>query len=127
MIESAGLNPTCEMANLREQCRWVHINEPEAATAKAVDLVRMAVARAARLVPLQGRKIPLSRRTLVIGGGIQIQAALDLADSGYEVVLVEKSPRLAANGKIRQDLSHYGLLDLNTRPKMTDAGRHPEY
>ncbi len=93
MIESAGLNPyLLEMANLREQCSWVHLKEPEAATLKAVDLVRMAVARAARLEPLQGRKIPLNKRTLVIGGGIAgIQAALDLADNGYEVVLVERN------------------------------------
>ncbi len=96
LLESAGLNPyLLEMANLREQCSWVHINEPEAATGKAVDLVRMAVARAARLEPLQSRKIPLSRRTLVIGGGIAgIQAALDLADNGYEVVLVERQPSI---------------------------------
>ena len=96
MLESAGLNPyLLEMANLREQCSWVHIDEPEAATGKAVDLVRMAVAKALRLEPLQGRKIPLSRRTLVIGGGIAgIQAALDLADNGYEVVLVERKPSI---------------------------------
>ncbi len=99
MLERAGLNPyLLEMANLREQCSWVHINERGAATAKATDLVRMAVARAARLEPLQSRKIPLNRRTLVIGGGIAgIQAALDLADNGYEVVLVEKSPSIGGN------------------------------
>ena len=99
MLERAGLNPyLLEMANLREQCSWVHINERGAATAKATDLVRMAVARAARLAPLQSRKIPLNRRTLVIGGGIAgIQAALDLADNGYEVVLVEKSPSIGGN------------------------------
>ena len=96
MIQSAGLNPyLLEMANLREQCSWVHIDEPEAATDKALDLVRMAVARALRLEPLQGRKIPLSKRTLGIGGGIAgIQAALDLADNGYEVVLVERKPSI---------------------------------
>ena len=96
LLESAGLNPyMLEMANLREQCSWVHINEPEAATGKALDLVRMAVARAARLEPLQGRKLRLSKRTLVIGGGIAgIQAALDLADNGYEVVMVEKTPSI---------------------------------
>jgi heterodisulfide reductase subunit A2 len=96
MLERAGLNPyMLEMANLREQCSWVHMNEPDAATGKASDLVRMAVARAALLEPLSSRKIPISKRTLVIGGGIAgIQAALDLADNGYEVVLVEKKPSI---------------------------------
>jgi heterodisulfide reductase subunit A len=96
MLESAGLNPyLLEMANLREHCSWVHMNDPEAATAKALDLVRMAVARAARLEPLKSRKIPVTRRTLVIGGGIAgIQTSLDLADNGYEVVLVEKKPSI---------------------------------
>jgi heterodisulfide reductase subunit A len=96
MLESAGLNPyLLEMANLREHCSWVHIHEPEAATAKAIDLVRMAVARAAVLQPLKSRKVPLNKRTLVIGGGIAgIQAALDLADNGFEVVLVERKPSI---------------------------------
>ncbi len=96
MLERAGLNPyMLEMANLREQCSWVHINEPDAATSKASDLVRMAVARAALLEPLSSRKVPISKRTLVIGGGIAgIQTALDLADNGYEVVLVEKKPSI---------------------------------
>ena len=99
MLENAGLNPyLLEMANLREQCSWVHMHEPGEATAKAADLVRMAVARASRLAPLESRKIPLSKRTMVIGGGIAgIQAALDLADNGYEVVLVEKSPSIGGN------------------------------
>jgi heterodisulfide reductase subunit A len=96
MLQSAGLNPyLLEMANLREHCSWVHIHEPEAATEKAVDLVRMAVARAGKLEPLKSRKMPLNKRTLVIGGGIAgIQSALDLADNGYEVVVVEKKPSI---------------------------------
>lgn len=96
MVESAGLNPyLLEMANLREHCSWVHMHEPEAATRKAFDLVRMAVARAAKLSPLQSRKMPLNQRVLVIGGGVAgIQTALDLADNGYEVVLVEKKPSI---------------------------------
>ncbi len=99
MLESAGLNPyLLEMANLREQCSWVHQKEPAEATAKSLDLVRMAAARAARLQPLESSKISLSKRTMVIGGGIAgIQAALDLADNGYEVVLVEKSPSIGGN------------------------------
>jgi len=96
MIQSAGLNPfLLEMANLREHCSWVHINEPEAATQKAVTLVKMAVSRVRILCPLAGEKVPLTKRTLVIGGGIAgIQASLDLAENGYEVVLVEKNPSI---------------------------------
>ncbi len=93
MMQSAGLNPyLLEMANLREQCSWVHLNEPDAATQKAEDLVKMAVSRARLLEPLEEEKLPLTKRTLVIGGGIAgIQTSLDLADNGYEVVLVEKN------------------------------------
>ena len=94
MMQSAGLNPyLMEMANLREQCSWVHLKQPAEATQKAIDLVKMAVARVRLLAPLVEETLPLTKRTLVIGGGIAgIQAALDLADNGYEVVMVEKSP-----------------------------------
>jgi heterodisulfide reductase subunit A len=93
MLQEAGLNPyLLEMANLREQCSWVHMNDPGAATLKSVDLVKMAVARVRLLTPLTETVLPLTRRTLVIGGGIAgIQAALDLADNDYEVALVEKN------------------------------------
>jgi heterodisulfide reductase subunit A-like polyferredoxin len=92
MMQEAGLNPyMLEMANLREQCSWVHMNLPEDATEKAFDLVKMAVARVNLLEPLYEETLPLTKRTLVIGGGVAgIQTALDLADNGYEVVLVEK-------------------------------------
>ena len=96
MLNSVGLNPyVLEMANLREQCSWVHLKEPEAATKKAADLVRMSVSRARLLEPLKEEVLPLTKRTLVIGGGVAgIQAALDLADNGYDVVMVEKSPSI---------------------------------
>jgi len=92
MLLSAGLNPyLLEMANLREQCSWVHMNEPDAATEKATDLVKMAVSRARLLWPLKEEKLPLTKRSLIIGGGVAgIQAALDLADNGFDVILVEK-------------------------------------
>jgi len=96
MLQSAGLNPyLLEMANLREQCSWVHMNEPEAATLKATDLVKMAVSRARLLSPLVEEILPLTKRALVIGGGVAgIQASLDLADTGFDVVLVEKRPSI---------------------------------
>ena len=96
MVQAAGLNPyLMEMANLREHCSWVHMGEPESATEKAMDLTRMAVARVRNLKALEPETLPLTKRTLVIGGGIAgIQAALDLADNGFDVVLVEKKPSI---------------------------------
>lgn len=96
MMQAAGLNPyMLEMANLREQCSWVHMKDPEAATKKAIDLVKMSISRVRHLTPLFPENLPLTKRTLVIGGGVAgIQASLDLADNGYDVVLVEKSPSI---------------------------------
>jgi heterodisulfide reductase subunit A-like polyferredoxin len=96
MVKDAGLNPyVLEMANLREHCSWVHISQPGAATEKAMDLTRMAVSRVRSHKALEPEKLPLVKRTLVIGGGVAgIQAALDLADNGYDVVLVEKKPSI---------------------------------
>jgi len=92
MCVQAGLNPyLCEMANIREQCSWVHPHQKEQATEKARDLVKMAVSRVRLLRPLQEMEVPVIQKTLVIGGGVAgIQAALDLADIGYYVYLVEK-------------------------------------
>jgi heterodisulfide reductase subunit A len=96
MLQTAGLNPyLLEMANLREQCSWVHMHDHGAATNKAYDLVKMAVARASRLEPLTEAKLPMTQRALVIGGGVAgIQSALDLADNGYDVIMVEKRPSI---------------------------------
>jgi len=95
-LQEAGLNPyLLEMANLREQCSWVHTHDPKGATIKAQDLVRSSVARARRLGRREEVEVPVTPATLVIGGGVAgIQAALDLADSGYKVVLVEKQPSI---------------------------------
>jgi len=95
-LEEAGLNPyLLEMANIREQCSWVHGLAPEEATEKAQDLVRAAVARCALLESKTELQVPVHKSTLIIGGGVAgIQAALDLADAGYPVILVEKGPSI---------------------------------
>lgn len=95
-LESAGLNKYLfEMANIRNQDSWVHGNSPREATEKAKDLVRKSVARARRLAPLQEKSIPVDPRALVIGGGVAgMNAALSLADQGYESFLVERQAEL---------------------------------
>ena len=95
-LESVGLNKYLfEMANIRNQDSWVHAESPEEATEKAKDLVRMSVARAAVLRPLAERRIPVTRRALVVGGGVAgMNAALAIAEQGFEAVIVEKKDRL---------------------------------
>jgi heterodisulfide reductase subunit A len=91
-VAEAGLNPyLMEMANLREHCSWVHPGDWDAATAKAKDLVASAVARARFLQAQEEMTVPVTERALVIGGGVAgIEAAIELADAGYPVTLVEK-------------------------------------
>jgi len=91
-VAEVGLNPyLMEMANLREHCSWVHPGDWDAATAKAKDLVASAVARARFLQAQEEMTVPVSRRALVIGGGVAgIEAAIELGDAGYPVTLVEK-------------------------------------
>ncbi|MDZ7262497.1 MAG: FAD-dependent oxidoreductase [candidate division KSB1 bacterium] len=95
-VAEAGLNPYLfEMANIREHCSWVHLYDKAAATKKAKDIVKIAVARARYLEPQIETEVPVTRKALVIGGGVAgIQAALDLADTGYQVYLVEKQPSI---------------------------------
>ncbi len=101
-IREAGLNKYLfEMANIRDQDSWVHQNEPDKATAKAKDLVRMAVAKAALIEPLHQVDLDLNKSALVVGGGVAgMNAALRLADSGYPVHLVEKSDQLGGNARL---------------------------
>jgi heterodisulfide reductase subunit A len=95
-VAEAGLNPyLMEMANIREHCSWVHSDDKEKATQKAEDAVKMAVARARYLMPGHEARIPVTDAALVIGGGVAgIQSALDLADAGHQVYLVEKQPTI---------------------------------
>jgi heterodisulfide reductase subunit A len=91
-VADAGLNPYLfEMANIREHCSWAHMSDRAGATEKAKDIVKISVARARFLRPQVESEVPVRKEVLVIGGGVAgIQAALDLADAGYQVHLVEK-------------------------------------
>ncbi len=95
-MKEAGLNPYLfELANIRDQCSWVHAGHPRTATEKAIDLVGMAVARSRRLIPLRSGSVPVKQTGLVIGGGLSgMTAALALADQGFPVRIVERSERL---------------------------------
>ncbi|MGZ3558430.1 MAG: NAD(P)-binding protein, partial [Thermodesulfobacteriota bacterium] len=107
-IREAGLNRYLfDMANIRDQCSWVHMTQPKEATEKAKDLVRMAIAKAALLDPLSTQTVPMNQKALVIGGGLAgMTAAQKIAQAGYEVYLVEKESELG--GKAR---SIYYTLD----------------
>ncbi len=98
-LRDIGLNRCLfEMVNIRDQCSWVHAHEPEQATIKAKDLVRMAVAKARLLAPLPEQTVPVIPSALVIGGGMAgMTAALSIAEQGFECFLVEKSPQLGGN------------------------------
>jgi homotetrameric NADPH-dependent glutamate synthase len=98
-IREAGLNKYLfEMANIRDQCSWVHMNEPKAATQKAKDLVRMAVAKASLIEPLAQQSLSVIPRGLVIGGGLAgMTAALALANQGFGTYLIESEKELGGN------------------------------
>ncbi len=98
-VRGAGLNPYLfEMANIRDQCSWVHMHDPEQATAKAKDLLRMSVAKARHIRPLYSVSVPVRSGALVIGGGTAgMAAALNLADQGYDVNLIEREQSLGGN------------------------------
>jgi heterodisulfide reductase subunit A len=123
---AAGINPyMVEMANIREHCSWVH-HDRDAATAKAIDLIRMAVAKVKNNRSLDPIRVPVTRRAMVIGGGVAgIQAALDIADAGCEVVLVEREP--SVGGKMAGLSETFPTLDCSQcilTPRMVDVGRH---
>lgn len=124
----AGLNPyLSEMANLREHCSWVHEDIIEA-TKKAIDLTRIAVEKVKRNAPLEPIRVPVTKRALVIGGGISgIQAALDIANAGFECVLVEKEPSIG--GHMSQLSETFPTLDCSQcilTPRMVEVYQHPK-
>jgi len=127
VCESAGLNPYLfEMVNIREQCSWVS-DDKEANTQKAKDLVKAAVRRIAYHEPLELKEVPYNRNTLVVGGGIAgIQAALEIANSGNKVYLVEREPSIG--GHMIQLDKTFPTLDCSQcilTPKMSEVGSHP--
>jgi heterodisulfide reductase subunit A len=126
-VAAAGLNPYClEIANIREHCSWVH-RDGRQATAKAKSLLAASVAKAALLEPLQDNYVGVTPTAMVIGGGIAgIQTALDIADNGFTVYLVEKEPSIG--GHMMQLDKTFPTLDCSAcilTPKMADIKNHP--
>ncbi|MDD6308238.1 MAG: CoB--CoM heterodisulfide reductase iron-sulfur subunit A family protein [Clostridia bacterium] len=125
--KKAGINPyMVEIANIREHCSWIH-KDMEEATAKAIVLARAAIQKVHRNVPLFPGESLVTKRALVIGGGIAgIQTALDIADAGYKVDIVEKTPSIG--GRMSQLDKTFPTLDCSAcilTPKMVDAAAHP--
>ncbi len=127
-ISEAGLNPfLLEIANIREFSSWPHSGQPEEAMEKSKDIIKMAVAKARLLQPLTRIEVPVTNKAMVLGGGIAgISAALDLAEMGIKVYLVEKSESIG--GHMAQLDKTFPTLDCSIcieGPKMVDVGRHP--
>jgi heterodisulfide reductase subunit A len=142
-LKEAGLNPYLfELASIRDQCSWVHGNNPEKATRKSKELIRASVARAIQLEPLYEKSYPVINKGLVIGGGLAgMTAALTIADQGFHVHLVEKSDRLggfAQNLKftleghsparliryLRERVAHHPNISVYLESKLVSHGGH---
>jgi heterodisulfide reductase subunit A2 len=127
-LREAGINQYYfDMANIREHCSWVHSREKEKATEKAHDIVRMSVARACHLGPLQEYRLPVDKKALVVGGGLAgMTAALSIARQGHEAYLVEKEPSLGGNAR-RLRFTLDGLdVQAYLRELVDQVLRHPQ-
>lgn len=129
VVEDAGLNRyRCEIANIREQCSWVHKNGAKNPTEKGLRIIKGAVEKVKRNIPLEPVEMDHSDKCLVIGGGVSgIQAALDVAEAGNEVILVEKEPTIG--GHMAQLSETFPTLDCSQcilTPKMVQVSRHPD-
>jgi heterodisulfide reductase subunit A len=126
-LREAGLNPYLfEMANIRDQCSWVHSTVPRSATEKAIELVKMAIARARLLMPLEGGTLKVDQTGLVIGGGLSgMTAALALANQGFNVHLVEKDNRLGGTlNDIYHTFEHDDVAGF-TKALISEVEKHP--
>lgn len=127
-VKAAGLNPyLCIMANIREHVSWVHRGDPEAATEKAKELVAMSVAKAATLEAQKEQDVPVTQAALVVGAGVAgMQAALDLADAGFKVNLVERESTIGGIMAILDKVFPQNDCSICILgPKMVDVGKHP--
>lgn len=125
--KEGGLNPyLLEVANIREQCSWVHPNK-EQATKKAVKIINSMIEKVKLNESLEPVKVPVTRKACIIGGGVAgIQAALDIADAGHKVILIEKSPSIG--GHMAQLSETFPTLDCSQcilTPKMVSVSKHP--
>jgi heterodisulfide reductase subunit A len=127
MLRNAGLNKYLfEMTNIRNQCSWVHMKRPEAATEKCKDLIRMAVAKSRLLEPLEYIAVPVNKTALVVGGGVSgLTAALALADQGFAVHLAERKDRLGGNALKLHTTWRGGLVGPRLEDLISRVKNHP--
>jgi len=127
-LREVGLNQYLfDLANIRDQCSWVHSSEPQAATEKAIELVKMSIARARFLEPLEGSSLEVDQSALVIGGGLSgMTTALSLAEQGFKVHLVEQTNALGGHlAEIYRTLEHDNISDF-TSELIRKVESHPK-